>query len=299
VSARARIDEIRSLALFRHFPEARLEELAGVLSLRTLTAGALVFEDGSAGDELFLLSDGQVRIEKEMEAEGVAELAILSPGDVFGEMALIERAPRSARAVAHTDVSLLVLARTDLDRWLAAEPQAAVGFFVELLRVLSHRLRRTSNALVLLYDLSQLTLQRFDDETGFLQAAIQRIVLHLEGDWSAAAYVYNEFNNEVSRVGAKWPRGESLPETLPMAEAANSWLDEATYRVALAGPASRPLGFLVARSEAAMSPREKGEVEVALTAAGHLVASALQNIRHDAEERLRARLQQRQSHDPL
>lgn len=299
MNARARIDEIRSLALFRHFPEAKLEELARVLSVRALAAGTPVFEDGSAGDELFLLSDGQVRIEKEMEGEGVAELAILSPGDVFGEMALIDRAPRSARAVAHTSVSLLVLARADLDRWLGTEPQAAVGFFVELLRVLSHRLRRTSNGLVLLYDLSQLTLQRFDDEAGFLQAALQRIVPHLEGDWSAAAYLYNEFNDDVSRVGTKGARGEGLPETLPLAQASNRWLDGTSYCVALGANAGRPLGFLLSRSETAMSPREKGEVEVALTAAGHLVASALQNIRHDAEERMRARLQQRQAYDSL
>jgi CRP-like cAMP-binding protein len=297
VDTRARIDEVRSLALFRHFPEAKLEELARVLSVRALPAGALVFEEGSVGDALFLLSQGQVRIEKRIEAEGAAELALLSPGDVFGEMAIIESAPRSARAVAHTDVSLLVLGRGDLDRWLGAEPQTAVGFFVELLRVLSHRLRRTSNGLVLLFDLSQLTLQRFDDEAGFLQAVLQRVVPHLEGEWSAAAFLYNEFNDEVSRVGTKGPRGESLPETLPLAEAANRWLDAASFCVALGGKTATPLGFLVARNEAAMGPREKGEVEVALTAAGHLVASALQNIRHDAEERLRARLQQRQAYD--
>lgn len=299
MDARARVDEIRSLALFRHFPDARLEELARVLTARALPAGELVFEDGSAGDELFLLSDGQVRIEKEMEAEGVVELAILSPGDVFGEMALIESGPRSARAVAHTDVSLLVLALEDLKRWLGTEPQAAVGFFVELLRVLSHRLRRSSNGLVLLYDLSQLTLKRFDDAADFLQAALQRIVPHLEGDWSAAAFLYNEFNDEVSRVGVKGPRGDALPETLPLVEAANRWLDETSYCVALVGKTATPLGFLVARSEGAMSPREKNEVEVALTAAGQLVASALQNIRHDAEERMRARLQHRQAHDAL
>ena len=294
---RARIDEIRSLALFRHFPEAKLEELARVLSVRAAPAGAVVFEEDSAGDALFLVSEGQVRIEKRIEAGRVAELALLSPGDLFGEMALIERAPRSARAVAQTDVTLLVLGRGDLVRWLGAEPQTALEFFVELLRVLSHRLRRSSNDLVLLFDLSQLTLQRFDDETGFLQAVLQHVVPHLEGEWSAAAFLYNEFNDEVSRVGTEGPRGESLSQTLPLGETASRWLDAASFCVALRGRAATPLGFLVARNEAAMGPREQGEVEVALTAAGHLVASALQNIRHDAEERLRARLQQRQADD--
>ena len=137
------------------------------------------------------------------------------------------------------------------------------------------------------------------DEAGFLQAALERIVPHLEGDWSAAAFLYNEFNDEVSRVGTKGPRGETLPETLPLAETSNRWLDAASFCVALGGKTAAPLGFLVARNEAAMALREKGEIEVALTAAGQLVASALQNIRHDAEERLRARLQHRQAHDPL
>lgn len=297
MDTRARVDEIRSLALFRHFQEAKLEELARVLSVRPLPAGAVVFEEGSVGDALFLVSEGRVRIEKRVEAGDVAELALLSPGDVFGEMALIERAPRSARAVAHTDVALLVLGRDDLYRWLGAEPQAAVGFFVELLRVLSHRLRRSSNDLVLLFDLSQLMLQRFDDEAGFLQAVLQRLVPHLQGEWSAAAFLYNEFNDEISRVGTEGPRGQSLPDTLPLGPSATRWLDAASFCVTLGGKTVTPSGFLVARNEAEMSPREKGEVEVALTAAGHLVASALQNIRHDAEERLRARLQQQQAYD--
>jgi hypothetical protein len=128
---------------------------------------------------------------------------------------------------------------------------------------------------------------------------LRRVVPHLYGEWSAAAFLYNEFNDEVWRVGMEGPRGESLPETLPLEESVSRWLDAASFCVALGGKTATPLGFLVARNEAAMSPREKGEVEVALTAAGHLVASALQNIRHDAEERLRARLQQRQAYDSL
>ena len=122
MSARARIDEIRSLALFRHFPEAKLEELARVLSARALPAGAFVFEDGSAGDELFLLSGGQVRIEKEMEGEGVAELAILSPGDVFGEMALLRGTARTATVTAATPSRLWILSRASLQEAIRRAP---------------------------------------------------------------------------------------------------------------------------------------------------------------------------------
>jgi CRP/FNR family transcriptional regulator, cyclic AMP receptor protein len=296
---RQRIERLRSLAVLRHLPEGKLEELTRVLEERVVPAGGLVFEEGSVGDTLYLLALGQVRIEKRVEAGEFAELALLSPGDVFGEMALIENVPRSARAVAHTEVTLFVLGRQDLDRWLASEPMMAVGFFVELLRVLSHRLRRSSQELVLLYDLSHLAVQRFEDETGFLRAVLHRIVPHLDGDWSAAAYLYNEFNEDVSRIGVEGARGESLPRTLPHQQARSRWLDAGSFCVALTAKAATPLGFLVARNELPMSPLEQGEVEVALTAAGHLVASALVNIKHDAEERLRARLHQQTYGSPL
>jgi CRP-like cAMP-binding protein len=291
------VDQLRSLALLRHLPEGKVAELARVLTVQTVPARGLVFEEGSFGDTMFLLAAGQVRIEKQLEAGGFVELAVLSPGDVFGEMALIERLPRSARAVAHSDATLFVLGREDLRQWLASDPMTAVGFFLEMLRVLSHRLRRSSQALVLLQDVGDLATQRLEDEARFLEAVVRRMVPHLDGDWSAAAYVYNEWNDEVVRVETVGPRGESLPATLPIVEKANRWLDAASYCVALVGKSVTPLGFLVAHNELAMGPQERAEAEVTLTAVGHLVASALQNIKHDTEERLRARLEHRQAHD--
>jgi len=294
---RERVGQLQTLSLLRHLPEAKLEELARVLAVQVVPAGDLIFEEGSPGDTMFLLAEGRVRIEKRVEAGGFAGLAVLSPGDVLGEMALIERLPRSARAVAHTDSTLFVLGRPDLKRWLASDAMMAVEFFVELLRVLSHRLRRSSQSVVLLHDVGDLAAQHFHDEAGFLAAVLHRMIPHLDGDWSAAAYVYNEFNDEVGRVATVGPRGASLPETLPIGAASSRWLDAAAFCVALAGRADTPAGFLVARNEDVMSPPERAEAEVALAAVGQLVASVLQNIGHDTEERLRARLRHQQAHD--
>jgi CRP-like cAMP-binding protein len=296
--ARDRTDQLRTLPLFRRLPEGKVEELTRVLTVQAVPAGHLVFEEGSPGDTMFLLALGEVRIEKQLEGGGFAELARLSPGDVFGEMALIERLPRSARAVAHTDITVFALGRPDLERWLASEPLAAVGLFVELLRVLSHRLRRSSRELVLLHDVGDLAVRRFPDEAGFLGAVLHRMIPHLEGEWSAAAYVYNEFNDEVVQVAAVGPRAERLPATIPLAEGASRWMDDHVFCVALAGKTATPIGFLVARNEIVMSHSERAEIGIALAAAGHLVAAALQNIKHDIEERLRARLQDRQALDP-
>ena len=281
-----RVIQLRSLPLFRHLPDARLEELARILGVQAVPAGDLIFEEGSPGDAMFLVGAGRVRIEKRVEAGGFAELAVLSPGDVFGEMALIEHLPRSARAVAHTDATLFVLGGSALGEWLA------VGVVVELLRVLSQRLRRSSRSVALLYDVGDLASRRYDDEVSFLTAVLHRMVPHLEGEWSAAAYLYNEFNDEVAQVAAVGPQASSFVGTLPLEVGSCSALDTAAFCVALAGKGDAPAGFLVARNERPMTTTEKSEAEVALTAVGHLVASALQNIQQQIDERLRARLAQ-------
>jgi len=297
-AGRPGVGELRALELFQHLPEAKLAELAGALETRAVAAGAVVYEEGSPGDALFLLSAGEVGIDSRVEGRGRVELARLAAGDIFGDLALIERQPRAARAVARTDAVLLVLGRERLVQWLQSDPHTAVDFFVELLRVMSRRLRRSYGEVVLLSDLGELALQRFDDAADLMVAAVERLVPHLGEDWSVASYLFNEFNDEVTRAGAAGPRGAALPETLPLGETASRWIDAATFCAVLAGGGPAPLGFLLARAGAALHPRAKAETEVALTAAGRLLASALLNIRHATEERLRARLQRARDEAP-
>src|SRR5262245_35252704 len=163
------LDALRSLKLFRHLPEPRLAALADALAVRAVPAGTVLFEEGSPGDALFVLSEGEILIDKRLEAGGTAEIARLHPGDIFGEMALIERQPHSARAVADTDAVLLVLGAEDLVRWLRSDAQTAATFFLEVMRLMSRRLHQSTNRVVLLFELSHLTLQRFADEGEFVR----------------------------------------------------------------------------------------------------------------------------------
>ena len=292
MDGRPGVDQLRALDLFRHLPEASLAPLAAGLSVREVPAGTIVYEEGSPGDALFLLTSGEVHIDRRVDTGGRVELARLAPGDVFGDLALIDRVPRAARAVAHTDAVLLVLGHESLGQWLRSDAPMAVGFFVELLRVLSRRLRRSYGQVVLLSELSQLSLQPFEGEVEFVQAALDGLIPHLEGDWSAAVFLRDPFDDRTDRVGAAGPHPESLPEIAPGGGQEHRWLDAATFCVGLTGTSPTALGSLVARCHAALAPRDKAEAEVALTAAGRLIASALLNIRHDTAERLRARLEQ-------
>ncbi len=304
METRDRTEQLASLALFDHLSDARRAELARRLDVESFSAGSVIIEEGSRGDTMYLLAQGEVRIEKRAEAGGFRELALLTPGDFFGEMALLEETPRSARAVALGDATLFVLSRADLEQWLEAEPLVALGFFVELLRGVSHRLRRTTSDLVLLHDLSHLAAEKFEDESLFLQAAFERMLPHLGGDWSCAGYLRNEYTGDVTRVAAGGLQGHLLPETLPPVIpplvdplrgyplVTAPWLDPETLCVVLPGKEGEPIGFVVARSATALSTREQADLEVALGAVADLLSSAVQNIQHEVEERLRARLEQ-------
>src|SRR5262249_59619642 len=96
---------------------------------------------------VLFIAQGEVRIEKRVGTGGAKLLAVLTAGDTFGEMALFEGSTRTARAVAQTDAMLFVLGKDGLDRWLRSDPATTVGFFLELLRVASHRLRLGSGEL--------------------------------------------------------------------------------------------------------------------------------------------------------
>jgi CRP/FNR family transcriptional regulator, cyclic AMP receptor protein len=285
-----RIEQIKSLALFSHLSDARLEQLSQFLKELRFSAGDVIFEEGSHGDSLFLVAEGQVRIEKKVAAEkGLKELALLSSGDFFGEMALIEETPRSARAVAHADVRVLMLSRKELFEWLNSQPVMALGFFVELLRVFSQRLRHTTNELALLYDVSHLILGQFTTPAEFLTKLLKHVVPHLEGQWSGAAYVYNPFNEEIERVAVEGPG--PLPKALSARESStNGWIAATTFRADMPGDKG-PIGYLVFTNAVPMNGKEKDEISIALSTMAHLVSSALQNIAHRQEESDRARLE--------
>jgi CRP-like cAMP-binding protein len=288
-----RVRHLGQLPPLRHLPGPALLELARVVVPRTFGAGTVLFDEGSAGREMFLIVDGEVRIERDTEASGPRRLAVLSRGDIFGELALIGRGPRSARAVADTDITLFALDRSSLEAWVRKEPVPAMSFFIELIRIESHSLRRVSNDLLVLHDLSHLVLERFEDETALLQAALMRLVAHLGSAWAGAAYRRDEFSGLTSLVARAGRPEMAMPDPLPDPDRAESrWLDGEGLCVPLIGRAGEPLGFLAVRTERSLSPRERADLSVSLTAAAQLLASAVQNVRHDVEERLRRRLDQ-------
>jgi signal transduction histidine kinase len=97
-----------------------------------LPAGSLLFEEGDDGDHAYVINEGEIDIVKTTDDREML-IARRGPGDVIGEMALLDVAPRMATARASTDVSLLAIPKEDLDDLLASSAPAARALFVGLL----------------------------------------------------------------------------------------------------------------------------------------------------------------------
>ena len=82
----------------------------------------MVFSEGMPGSELYIIQKGTVKITKIVDNTEVL-LAVLKPGDIFGEMALLENKPRSASAIAYEDAYLLAVNKANFERMVQAQPQ--------------------------------------------------------------------------------------------------------------------------------------------------------------------------------
>lgn len=134
--------------LARLGPE-QLDAIVGAGELETFGPGEVVVVEGSLGDALYLVLTGQVEVAKSGHA-----LARLAAGDFFGEMALVEPAPRSATVTAIEPAFLYRLPFVQLQGLLRDDPRAGTALLVEVVKTLSERLRRANKMVSSVGDLA-------------------------------------------------------------------------------------------------------------------------------------------------
>ncbi len=108
--------------------------------IRNIEANVTIFREGDPGNQMFLIVEGSVEIRKKTTEKSTTTLATLKTGDFFGEMAMVEKKPRSATAIACTKCRLLAL---DQNAFMSLIEQNS-DFAVRMIKVLSLRLRRTN-----------------------------------------------------------------------------------------------------------------------------------------------------------
>ena len=108
--------------------------------VKTFEPGEVLFQEGAHGDEMFIIIQGEVEIRKRTSAKTARTLITFHEGDIFGEMALIEKKPRSATAIAMTPCRTLVMNEALLDSMIENNPD----FAKKMIRILSERIRKAN-----------------------------------------------------------------------------------------------------------------------------------------------------------
>lgn len=144
---------LKRIALLQAMDDEALNRLAGVLAARDFADGQTIFHEGEPGDGMYFIAAGTVRIEKQTSRGAGARkiLAVLEPGDYFGEMALFDQQPRSASAVAAGPTQVFRLSAAAFDRLHGSAGRAGLGVLFAMIRTAGERIRRL-NAQVVVYD---------------------------------------------------------------------------------------------------------------------------------------------------
>ena len=144
------VEQLSNLQLFRGLKPEALELIAKVASEELHNRGDKVFSHGEVGDKLYLILDGKVRISRQVPGMGEEALAVLGPGQAFGEMALLDESPRSADAVVHERCRLLTISKDSFDDLLFLHKDLAYEVLWSVVRILIGRLRETNDKLTFL-----------------------------------------------------------------------------------------------------------------------------------------------------
>ncbi|MBE2199263.1 MAG: Crp/Fnr family transcriptional regulator [Anaerolinea sp.] len=133
-----KVNFLQQMPLFADLDAGQLGQIARDIVQRHYQQGDIIFREGDAGQVVYLVAAGQVRIFVNGWDGGETSVILFGrPGDMFGELAVVDGLPRSATAVALDDTDLYLLTRENFRRHMAHCPQLALNF----MKVLSTRVR--------------------------------------------------------------------------------------------------------------------------------------------------------------
>lgn len=121
----AALEALQRCALFKDFTETGLRIFAGIAVERAVPAGSPLFVEGMAGESLFILTRGSVRISQKGE-KGERELAVLGPGEHLGTLALLAPSHRLVTATAVEDSDVVELHAREFQKLSPQKPQACL-----------------------------------------------------------------------------------------------------------------------------------------------------------------------------
>jgi CRP-like cAMP-binding protein len=137
------VDVVRRAPLFAGLDDEAAASLLSRMERVDLSRGEVLFSEGDPGDRLYVITVGKVKLGRASGDGRENLLAVLGPGEMFGELSLFDPGPRTATATAVSDVQLVGLGNAELQTGLRSNPEVGK----HLLQALAQRLRRTNESL--------------------------------------------------------------------------------------------------------------------------------------------------------
>jgi CRP-like cAMP-binding protein len=156
------ISLLKAIPLFSELSDSDLREIERVSVRQVFKKDNMVLIEEEVGSTMFIILDGRVKISRISDEGREVILSILSEGDFFGEMSILDGQTRSANVVTLEDAKILIIRREDFLQMLHDYPQIAIN----LLKELAHRLRRSDS------QIKSLSLQ---NATGKVASTLLRI----------------------------------------------------------------------------------------------------------------------------
>lgn len=150
VEGKTATEILAQIDLFEGLPSGHLRRVVDISAEESHKRSSTLFEEGDPGEKFYIILEGAIRISRFVPGMGEEALAVLRTGAYFGEMSLVENAPRSAAAICHENCRLFVVNRSDLEDLLFVDRDLAYELLWNFVRTLSRRLRATNDKMTFL-----------------------------------------------------------------------------------------------------------------------------------------------------
>jgi len=137
---------LQRISLFQGISRREFGHLFQALVSRPYAPGEILFHEGDVGRALFILEAGHVEISAKGTDANARRIAVLNPGDYFGEMSLLDDRPRTATAAAMEPVRVYLLYKTDLEKLTRTVPHVGAAIMTHLAMLLAARLRSMTDS---------------------------------------------------------------------------------------------------------------------------------------------------------
>lgn len=131
-----------SIPIFSRLSKKELGMIINIIHYRNYVAGEYVFYQGDPGLGLYMIHEGQVKVEIKFDENQTTSLAVFTKGDFFGELALIDGEKRPASAICESETKLAVIFKPDLDEFIENYPKSGIKILRGIAEIMAQRLRK-------------------------------------------------------------------------------------------------------------------------------------------------------------